>query len=324
VHCYIRPPGGQNQMPQELPTRRWLEILDEITEAGCLYFLITGGEPLVHSDFPKIYRKARQNGMVVTVFTNGTLIDDGILDLFGECPPYKVEITLYGATEATYERITQVPGSYRRCMTAIGKLQERGVNLALKSVLIAPNLAEFAEIERVSRGLGCNFRMDASLVAHVNGDKAPLNYRVDPQQAVDIEFKNPKVAESWRRLNERQKDYQHSETAYVCSAGKTGFHIDAFGRLQICMMETRWGYDLGTGSFRDGWRNFLPQIINRPALQNDPCRECPDWLLCGCCKPQIAMETGSETSPPAFLCELGKARRRKLVDLMEGKSTHEH
>ncbi len=318
VHCYIRPTPAQANAAQELPTRRWLEILDEVTEAGCLNFLITGGEPLLRPDFPEIYKKARQNGLVVTVFTNGTLVDDAILDLFTEYPPTKVEITLYGATETTYERITQTPGSHRKCLTALTRLQERGIPLALKSILMTPNAAEFGEIQRMSEELGCKFRMDAYLVPHVNGDKTPLELRVSPERAVEVEFEIPKRSSAWRRYYERQEEYQHSKTAYACGAGRTGFHIDAFGHLQICMMETRWWHDLRTGCFHEGWRHVLPRIISRPAPQNDPCQECSDWLLCGACKPQVAMETGSESVPPQFLCELGQARRRKIESRLMG------
>ena len=48
----------------------------EIKEAGCLYLLLTGGEPLLREDFPEIYTFAKHNGFLVTVFTNGTLLTD--------------------------------------------------------------------------------------------------------------------------------------------------------------------------------------------------------------------------------------------------------
>jgi len=79
---------------------------------------------------------------------------------------------------------------------------------------------------------------------------------------------------------------------------------------------------LPEGAFHDyfygGWQEVLPQILNRPAPQNDPCQQCADWLFCGCCKPQIAMETGSESVPPQFLCELGRARRKQIESLQVG------
>jgi MoaA/NifB/PqqE/SkfB family radical SAM enzyme len=316
VHCYIRPQPGENQLPFELTTQRWLEILDEITEAGCLKFLITGGEPMLRSDFSTIYCHARQNGLVVTVFTNGTMITEKIMDLFDEFPPFKVEITLYGATASTYDRVTQVPGSYHRCMAGISRLQEHGINLGLKSVLIGPNAAEFAEIQRMAQDKGCNFRMDASMVSHISGAKDPLEFRIDPQHAVDVEFTNPKTVASWRHLYEQRKSYVPSKTAYTCNAGVSSFHIDAFGRLTICQMEKRWWHDLKTSSFREGWEVALPKIINRPAPKNDPCGTCSDALMCGCCKPQIALETGDETVPPAFMCDMARARREKIEELI--------
>ncbi|MBW1897011.1 MAG: radical SAM protein, partial [Deltaproteobacteria bacterium] len=113
VHCYL----GEKQSHwekrgKELSTAQWISIIDEITEAGCLHLLISGGEPLTRRDFAEIYSHARTNGLLVTVFTNGTLITDRVLELFRDLPPRIVEISLYGATAATYERVTRVKGSY--------------------------------------------------------------------------------------------------------------------------------------------------------------------------------------------------------------------
>ncbi len=217
----------------ELPTHRWLEILDEITEAGCLYLLVTGGEPLLRPDFPEVYCKARQNGLMVTVFTNGTLIDDAILDLFEAYPPTKLEITLYGATEKTYERITQVPGSYRRCMAAIDRLQERGLPLRLKGVLLTLNEHEFEDIEHMARAVSGKFRMDGYIVPHVSGDLSPLKYRARPEMVVDAEFRDPERAREWCQFVDEHSKGKRPESVYGCNAGQTGFHIDASGHLQI-------------------------------------------------------------------------------------------
>jgi MoaA/NifB/PqqE/SkfB family radical SAM enzyme len=97
VHCYI---GDKTKISgdgkQEIDTGQWISILDEIVEAGCLNLLITGGEPLLRKDFVEIYRHAKTKGMLITVFTNGTLITEEILDTFKQLPPRAVEITLYG------------------------------------------------------------------------------------------------------------------------------------------------------------------------------------------------------------------------------------
>ena len=49
-------------------------------------------------------------GMLMTVFSNATLIDEEIVAVFRELPPQAVDISIYGATQETYEKITRVPG----------------------------------------------------------------------------------------------------------------------------------------------------------------------------------------------------------------------
>ena len=52
VHCYLGTQSGpRKQTEGELSATQWISILDEIAEAGCLFLLLTGGEPLLRSDF---------------------------------------------------------------------------------------------------------------------------------------------------------------------------------------------------------------------------------------------------------------------------------
>ena len=117
VHCYL---GDERYTPPapagELPTAFWLDLLDQVAAAGCLNLLVTGGEPLLRPDFAAVYEHAIRRGLLVTVFTNGTLVDERVVDLFAEWPPQLVEVSLYGASAPVYERVTGIPGSHGRCL----------------------------------------------------------------------------------------------------------------------------------------------------------------------------------------------------------------
>jgi MoaA/NifB/PqqE/SkfB family radical SAM enzyme len=120
VHCYCNlPPNDQDAIEKELTTEEVFDIFDQIAEAGCLWLLITGGEPLLRKDFLEIYTYAKKKGFIITLFTNGTLITEEIADYLKEWPPNKVEITLYGVTSETYERVTGISGSFKRCKRGI-------------------------------------------------------------------------------------------------------------------------------------------------------------------------------------------------------------
>ena len=127
IHCYLGD-HQQSSLAKEIETSQILDIIDQITDAGCLNLLITGGEPLLRVDFPEIYSHAKKSGLIITVFTNGTLITDKILSLFKELPPHKVEISLYGATAQTYEKITRRRGSYDKCIAGVYELLKKSLS----------------------------------------------------------------------------------------------------------------------------------------------------------------------------------------------------
>ena len=152
VHCYLGLKRRDAQLTRkELNTAQFLSIIDDLVQAGCLFLLITGGEPLIREDFDEIYRYAKTRGLLVTVFTNGTLVNDQILRVFEEFPPWMVEVSLYGATAATYEEVTGVKGSYKKCLSGIERLVERKINLTLKTVLMSLNRHEFSGMQRFFR-----------------------------------------------------------------------------------------------------------------------------------------------------------------------------
>ncbi|HEY7169095.1 MAG TPA: radical SAM protein, partial [Candidatus Binatia bacterium] len=124
LHCYNNlPMQDRVARESELSFEEHCRILDEITEAGCVWLLYTGGEIFARRDFLDIYTYAKRKGLIITLFTNGTMITPAIADHLAEWRPFAIEITLYGRSKETYERVTGIPGSYERC--------RRGIDLIL-------------------------------------------------------------------------------------------------------------------------------------------------------------------------------------------------
>lgn len=318
VHCYL---GSQSDICRhgpEMDTKEMLRVIDEITEAGCLYLLITGGEPLIRSDFTDIYRHIKSNGMLATVFTNATLITDSILELFEEFPPQAVEISLYGASAETYERITGVRGSYERCLNGIRRLLDRKINVKLKTILMTLNRHELFDIENMARGLGVKFRFDAAIFPCFNGDKTPLGLRVPPEEAIEKEFSGGDRLRDWRDFFQRYRDLPVPDTLYVCGAGVTSFHIDPYGNLQPCLMSTGLQYNISGGGFFTGWRDVITRIREKKAGTDCACNKCESQILCGFCPAFSRLENGSEDVYSEYLCAMGKQRFQLINNTLEG------
>lgn len=313
IHCYIAAGKGQaGDRAAELSGGQWRKIIREIREAGCLHLLLTGGEPLLRADFPEIYSFAKESGFLVTVFTNGTLIDGATLELFRRLPPRLVDISLYGATAATYERVTGVPGAFQRAISAIEALLGQGTRVGLKSVLLNANVDEFTEIEELARRYGVKFRRDAAIFPSFAGDRAPMELRVPPQRVVDLELADPATRREWREYLGRFEGLPPSPDVFSCGAGRTTFHVDATGDLYPCVMSRRLKYPLPGGSFADGWNGEISRLREEGHAGETRCGSCPMKAACGYCPGFFEIETGSSAIPSEYLCAIGRLRHERI------------
>jgi radical SAM protein with 4Fe4S-binding SPASM domain len=312
VHCYITQADSLGKLPsgvQELSTAEVCGIIDQIVAEGCLFLLLTGGEPLLRSDFVEIYTYAKRKGLLLYLYTNGTLLTPELADFLGEWRPRHVEISLYGCTRETYERVTGVSGSYERCRRGIDLLVERGVPLHLKTMALTLNKHELPGMRAFAEDLGLDFRFDAEVHACVDGSRRPWNYRLSPEEVVELDMADPRRAKSWRELYERVPHDGHvSEALYACGAGLASFHIDACGQLTPCMSVRQSTYDIRRGSFGEGWRTYLKRVRCQEMPRDYRCARCAARAFCTSCPGRSFLETGDQRTPSNHACEVAHLR----------------
>ncbi len=188
-HCYL---GDQytirNHRDEELSTDEVKGILDQLVEAGTLFLILTGGDPLLRHDFVEIYTHAVKSGLLVTVYCNGSLITGDIVALWQKYPPLAIEVSMYGATEFTFEDVTLTPGSFQLFQEGIERLQDAGINYRLKTMLLKNNWHELDRMETLAQKRGVHFRYDSLLFPcmpnYDNGGRAN-----SAESAQDIENK---------------------------------------------------------------------------------------------------------------------------------------
>jgi MoaA/NifB/PqqE/SkfB family radical SAM enzyme len=313
VHCYAA--TGSAGRP-ELSSGQWNEVLEQIAQAGCLTLLFTGGEPLLRSDFAALYERARRLGLLLTVFTNGTRVTPDHCGLFQLFPPRNVEISLYGATEATYEAVTRVPGSFRQCVRGIERLLGHGIPLVLKTCLLRENVHEHREIRAMAASYGVKFRMDAAIIPRLNGDREPLLHRVLPETGVDCEFAEAKHVETLAKYCQLRQDIKGGEGLYRCGSAKRSFFIGATGWLQGCLLADEVRYDMTQGAFAEGWTRVLPRLWDIPAPADYRCANCKERVVCSICPPAARLEGGDAGAACDFFCRHAKERWNRLKPVM--------
>jgi radical SAM protein with 4Fe4S-binding SPASM domain len=301
---------------RELSTVEVSGILEEAAALGCVWVLLTGGEILLRPDFTEIYDHARRLGLLVTLFTNGTLVTPELADHLARHRPFSVEITLYGATPETCERVTGAPGSFGACLRGIRLLRERGLPLKLKSTVSALNRHEVEAMRRLAEEeLGLPFRFDALLNARCDGRPGPLGLRLSAEEVVALDLADPARAEALREFAAATHPGGTVSALYPCGGASHSFAVDPYGRLRACAISPGKGFDLRTASFREGWE----LLAGLRALKLDAdavCRSCALRALCGMCPANGELECGDPHRPVDFLCRVAHLRALVLgIDL---------
>ena len=317
-HCYNNlPMADPEARASELTFEEHIRLLDELVKAGCFWILYTGGEIFARKDFLAIYTEAKKRGFLITLFTNGTMINERVADYLADYRPFSIEITLYGATRETYEALTQVPGSYDRCIRGIRLLLARGLPLKLKTVPTTINRHEVYEMKRMAEeDFGCEFKFDPLVNPRIDCSQAPLAVRLSPEEVVTLDFQDAQRREEWRRIAAMEASAPVPERVetrrYTCGGGMYGCSIDPTGKMSICVLSHKQGYSIREGSFLEGWNSRMLEIRNQHRQRPTICDSCRIRSLCSMCAANGELESGDPESPVDFLCQVAHVRAYAL------------
>ena len=321
--CYVRLSRAEMERQGRMRTgAEWLALGREMAEAGTLFLLLTGGEPLLHPDFKEIYLGLKRMGLILTINTNATLIDEGWADFFGRNKPRRINITLYGGGADSYERLCRYPAGFDRVMRAVSLLRERGVDVKLSSSLTPANADEIPRMMECADALDVPMRMDAYMMpARRERDRAfDDGSRLSPEEAaragllaLRLEM-GEEVFAQFRQMKLAQVDgfvpREPQPCPVSCHGGKCSFTVNWQGRLRPCVLLTEPAVDVFENGFAKGWEQ-----VSRAFLDIRYCADCSACRLRPLCRPCVAaplLETGDYMGRPEYLCRFAAESERLL------------
>ncbi len=321
-HCYLGDQLEQHHKRSlERDTESVIQSLDDWAAAGCMQLVITGGDPMVRRDFDTVYRHAVELGMFVTVFCDGILVTDPILDLFRQYPPRAVEVSIYGATAETYEDVTRVPGSHALAWKGIHRLLDAGIRVILKTVLMTLNEHELEAMAMQAEALNCAFRFDAAIFPCLpDGQADPLDLRVSPERAVELDLAFPERRRKWEAALARPApEVRVGDPVYRCGAGATSFYCDPFGNVSPCLMTTHYRYSTRERPFHAVWDGDMQTIRQRKQTRAGGCFSGPLRNACTHCPAFNFLETGDEEVDSEYMKATAQRRYARILE-----TRHEH
>ncbi len=165
--CYVRLSREEVQALGGLHTAdEWIAVGQQMKEAGVLFLLLTGGEPLLFPDFKRLYLELRSMGFIITINTNGTLVDEEWADFFGRNKPRRVNITLYGANEEEYSRLCHYPAGFEKTVRGIRLLRQAGVDVKISCSVTKVNQYSLKQIFALGDELDAPVHIDPGRNLH--------------------------------------------------------------------------------------------------------------------------------------------------------------
>ncbi|MBW7884461.1 MAG: radical SAM protein [Caldilineaceae bacterium] len=307
-HCYldVLPPGAPT--PGELTTAECMDLLDEMAALGVLHLTLSGGEILLRRDFFAIAEAARERGLALRLFTNGTLIKEPVADRIAALYPYSVEISVYGAHAATHDAITRRPGSFALTLRAFRLLQARRVRTVFKTPLMRENVRQIHALKALAAQLGARFRYDLTITPKNSGDPAPLRHRLTYEDLLWF-FRETLHPSS---IVERPLD----DACRTCNVGRNALVIRPNGEVYPCMeIPLRVG-SVRAAPLRTIWEEAAVwRELDHLTLGDLPvCRTCTLRGLCLRCHGAAQREHGNLRAPATVNCLQALARRQVLVE----------
>lgn len=314
--CYVHGQTNQKKLiEQELTADQWLSIASDARDEGMLFLLLTGGEPFIRKDFVQIYEELIKMGMMVSINTNASLYNEELRELFQKYPPARINVSLYGGTEDTYQSLCGNT-SFKKVVNNLRSMKEDHLSVRLNVTLTPYNVSDMQMINDISKELNLHVKATSYMYPPVRVDG-----KIGNNQARFSAEEAGKVLANWDFIRETAEQFKFREEkmcwyetpcefkkpeGVTCRAGRSSFWLTWDGNMLPCGMMSDLSVSVQKYGFAKAWEKIrqMTQAIRLPT----ECAGCANKANCGICAAICKSETGEFGVKPEYVCEFTKAR----------------
>lgn len=336
--CYVRMTKSQQEAIRPLHTaEEWIKLGEIARDKGMLFLLLTGGEPFLRPDFRQIFQALHKMGLVLSINSNATLINEETIEWLKETPPARINVTLYGASDETYARLCGNPKGFTQVSRAIHLLKDAGINVKINCSLTPYNADDLGKIISFANENKLVVQATSYMFPPLRRDKSMVgkNDRFSPEDAAYYSAKIESLLNGEDAFLEKvnSSDYpvlssdleEHCDAAegegIRCRAGKCSFWVTWEGKLLPCGMIPDSGVNVFEDCFDTAWKAASESAcaIRLPAH----CKNCGIKERCKVCAAMALTESGDFAAIPEYRCKMARAYpaacKRLEAEILEKK-----
>ena len=279
IHC-LRDAGKPAE--NELSTEEWLDVVDRFSDIHKGQVCFSGGEPLLHPGALEVIKRAKEKGMYVILFSNGTMIQEArMADTLAQYVD-RIQMSLDGATAEVNDSIRGA-GSFEKVLRAAELLENKPLKIYIGMALMPQNAEDLERnLATLTNRLGSrvSFRIAPSMI---DGRAQPAHVIQDKEEAQNK--LRALVGDLYRKHLKAISSNEKNVKLNNCGFGET-FSIASNGDIFPCNLyeqRVKLG-NVRTSDIRELLRE-LEKIRDIVSVESIPeCRECPLKIVCygGC------------------------------------------
>lgn len=328
--CYIhRSPNSKEALSEEKSTEWWIDLARRAAGKGMLLLLLTGGEPLIRKDFEEIYLACRNMGLLISVNTNGTLIDEQKVKFFSSNPPQRLNISLYGTSPETYAELCGDGDAFNKVIRAVKALKEAGVSLKLNYTITPYNQTDALKAYDLAKELGIPIQPVSYMFPPLRSSCGAETVRLSAEEAALAHFKwqshhfsDPNDLRRFIEITKKGEAPREIEVDCLdscgerirCRAGSSTFWVTYDGKMTPCGMMVEPSVPIE--DFDAAW-SFIRAESEKIYLPPE-CKNCSLRKSCDICAAVAYAETGRFDCVPTYICEKAKVYNKLCRDVLSG------
>jgi radical SAM protein with 4Fe4S-binding SPASM domain len=145
LHCYL-----DKSTPIELDLQALLKIVHQFDQMQGLKLLVSGGEPLLHSNIFEFLENIRDYKIRKILLSNGLLIDKETAERLKDLV-HEVQISIDGIK--SHDRFRDMKGAFEKSIAAIKTLQSFGIHVSVATMVHKENIDELPELEHILKDM---------------------------------------------------------------------------------------------------------------------------------------------------------------------------
>ena len=284
--CYVHIKDSEIESHgKELGAEQWIELGRQAMQSGTLFLCITGGEPTRHPDFCKIYHELSRMGFIITLQSNLYHLSDECIELFKKSPPKCIKFTIYGTSDATYQRLCGTDNGFTEVAKNIKLIKSLGISLEAVTTVTRDNVDDLPEIQELMKNLDIPWAFSAGLRKSVRGADSEAESLRLPDSAY------PRLCEDAEYLLKEKSSKSAAKPCEKCKEYRTGFWIKWDGKMTFCSFLDEPDINAVSLGIAEAWKRLVD--FEEKLQWPEECQKCKWTKACPRCAATLATESGT-------------------------------